>query len=159
MKMDGGKEECGAQTGEDGRGKEEWEHKLWKMDEERKNEEQKRGWSYTLEAILVAIDIQLMPSVINSDFEVKNQSLSQSLVSARSAEVKLPTLSIHIFSGVTEEWIAFSDRFEAVVSNNKNLTGAQQLQYLKDSLKSDALKIVNSLSITNDNFEVAWKYC
>ncbi|GFX85038.1 DUF1758 domain-containing protein [Trichonephila clavipes] len=63
----------------------------------------------TLEEILVAIDTQLMPSVVNSDFEVKNQSSSHSLVSARSAEVKLPTLSLPIFSGVTEEWLAFSD--------------------------------------------------
>ncbi|GFX91828.1 integrase catalytic domain-containing protein [Trichonephila clavipes] len=111
----------------------------------------------TLEEILVAIDTQLMPFVVNSDFEVKNQGSSQGLVSARSAEVKLPTLSLPIFSGVTEEWLAFSDLFEAAVSNNKNITGAQKLQYLKGSLKSDALKIVNSLSITNDNFEIAWK--
>ncbi|GFU21901.1 integrase catalytic domain-containing protein [Trichonephila clavipes] len=111
----------------------------------------------TLEEILVAIDTQLMPSVVNSDFEVKNQSSSHSLVSARSAEVKLPTLSLPIFSGVTEEWLAFSDLFEAAVSNNNDLTGAQKLQYLKGSLKSDALKIINSLSITNDNFEIAWK--
>ncbi|GFX25928.1 uncharacterized protein TNCV_2899531 [Trichonephila clavipes] len=111
----------------------------------------------TLEEILVAIDTQLMPSAVNSDFEVKNQGSSHSLVSARSAEVKLPTLSLPIFSGVTEEWLAFSDLFEAAVSNNNDLTGAQKLQYLKGSLKSDALKIINSLSITNDNFEIAWK--
>ncbi|GFW81447.1 integrase catalytic domain-containing protein [Trichonephila clavipes] len=111
----------------------------------------------TLEEILVAIDTQLMPSAVNSDFEVKNQGSSHSLVSARSAEVKLPTLSLPIFSGVTEEWLAFSDLFESAVSNNNDLTGAQKLQYLKGSLKSDALKIINSLSITNDNFEIAWK--
>ncbi|GFS87039.1 DUF1758 domain-containing protein [Trichonephila clavipes] len=98
-----------------------------------------------------------MPSVVNSDFEVNIQGSSQGLVSARSAEVKLDTLSLPIFSGVTEEWLAFSDLFEAAVSNNKNLTGAQKLQYLEGSLKSDALKIINSLSITNDNFEIAWK--
>ncbi|GFX27642.1 integrase catalytic domain-containing protein [Trichonephila clavipes] len=112
----------------------------------------------TLEKILVAIDTQLMPSVVNSDFEVKNQGSSHSLVSARSAEVKLLTLSLPIFSGVTEEWLAFSDLFEAAVSNNNDLTGAQKLQYLKGSLKSDALKIINFLSITNDNFEITWKF-
>ncbi|GFT23870.1 integrase catalytic domain-containing protein [Trichonephila clavipes] len=111
----------------------------------------------TLEVILVAIDTQLMPSVVNFNFEVKNQGSGQSLVSARSSEMKLSTLSLPIFSGVTEEWLAFSDLFEAAVSNNQYLTGAQKLQYLKGSLKSDALKIVNSLSITNDNFEISWK--
>ncbi|GFR28826.1 integrase catalytic domain-containing protein [Trichonephila clavata] len=85
-----------------------------------------------LEAILVTIDTQLVPSVINSVLEAINK-------------------------GVTEEWLAFSDLFEAAVSNNQNLTGAQKLQYLKGSLRSDALSIVNSLFITNDNFEIAWK--
>ncbi|GFX79809.1 DUF1758 domain-containing protein [Trichonephila clavipes] len=46
----------------------------------------------TLEEILVAINTQLIASVVNSDFEVKNQGSSQGLVSARSAEVKFPTL-------------------------------------------------------------------
>ncbi|GFQ69849.1 integrase catalytic domain-containing protein [Trichonephila clavata] len=110
-----------------------------------------------LEAILVTIDTQLVPSVINSDLETINKGSSQTSISAQSAEVKLPTLSLPIFSGVTEEWLAFSDLFEASVSNNQNLTGAQKLQYLKGSLRSDALRIVNSLSITNDNFEIAWK--
>ncbi|GFQ84399.1 integrase catalytic domain-containing protein [Trichonephila clavata] len=110
-----------------------------------------------LEAILVTIDTQLVPSVINSDLEAINKGSSQTSISAQSAEVKLPTLSLHIFSGVTEEWLAFSDLFEAAVSNNQNLKGVQKLQHLKGSLRSDALRIVNSLSITNDNFEIAWK--
>ncbi|GFY72407.1 integrase catalytic domain-containing protein [Trichonephila inaurata madagascariensis] len=59
-----------------------------------------------------------MPTVVNSDFEVKNQSSSQGLVSARSAEVKLSTLYLPIFSGVTEEWLAFSDLFEAAGAVN-----------------------------------------
>ncbi|GFW41232.1 transposable element Tcb2 transposase [Trichonephila clavipes] len=104
-----------------------------------------------------SFNAQLMPSVVNSDFEVKNQGSSQGLVSARSAEVKLPTLSLPIFSGVTEEWLAFSDLLKLQFPTINDLTGAQKLQYLKGSLKSDALKIVNSLSITNDNFEIAWK--
>ncbi|GBM24909.1 hypothetical protein AVEN_246326-1 [Araneus ventricosus] len=110
-----------------------------------------------LEAVLVSIDTQLVPPVVNSDFEARKQNSDQVSVSSQSAEVKLPALSLPIFSGATEEWLAFSDLFEAAVSNNQNLTGAQKLQYLKGSLKSDALKIVNSLSITNDNFEIAWK--
>ncbi|GFR18980.1 uncharacterized protein TNCT_42021 [Trichonephila clavata] len=75
-----------------------------------------------LEAILVTIDTQLVPSVINSDLETINKGSSQTSISAQSAEVKLPTLSLPIFSGVTEEWLAFSDLFEAAVSNNQNLT-------------------------------------
>ncbi|GFX78750.1 DUF1758 domain-containing protein [Trichonephila clavipes] len=106
----------------------------------------------TLEVILVAIDTQLMPSAVNSYFEVKNQGSSQNLVSARSSEVKLPTLSLPIFSGVTEEWLAFSDLFEAALSNNKNLTGAQKLQYLKGSLNRFTEDFVATQVQLKDNY-------
>ncbi|GFT50518.1 DUF1758 domain-containing protein [Trichonephila clavipes] len=54
---------------------------------EKKNEEtyctEKDDILDTLEAILVAIDTQIMPSVVNFYFEVKNQGSGQSLVSTR----------------------------------------------------------------------------
>ncbi|GFT85713.1 DUF1758 domain-containing protein [Trichonephila clavipes] len=52
-----------------------------------------------------------------------------------STEIKLPTLSLPTFSGVIDEWLTFSDLFQAAVTNNQNLTGAQKLQYLKGVLK------------------------
>lgn len=73
-----------------------------------------------------------------------------------STEIKLPTLSLPTFSGVVDEWLTFSDLFQAAVTNSQNLTGAQKLQYLKGVLKGDAQKIVQSLSITDDNFQIAW---
>ncbi|GFT02234.1 DUF1758 domain-containing protein [Trichonephila clavipes] len=69
-----------------------------------------------------------------------------------STEIKLPTLSLPTFSGVIDEWLTFSDLFQAAVTNNQNLTGAQKLQYLKGVLKGDAQKIVQSLPIT-DGFD------
>ncbi|GFV78772.1 integrase catalytic domain-containing protein [Trichonephila clavipes] len=73
-----------------------------------------------------------------------------------STEIKLPTLSLPTFSGVIDEWLTFSDLFQAAVTNNQNLTGAQKLQYLKGVLKGDAQKIVQSLPITDGNFQMAW---
>ncbi|GFV42127.1 DUF1758 domain-containing protein [Trichonephila clavipes] len=57
-----------------------------------------------------------------------------------STEIKLPTLSLSTFSGVIDGWLTFSDLFQAAVTNNQNLTGAQKLQYLKGVLKGDAQK-------------------
>ncbi|GFX83319.1 integrase catalytic domain-containing protein [Trichonephila clavipes] len=73
-----------------------------------------------------------------------------------STEIKLPTLSLPTFSGVIDEWLTFSDLFQAAVTNNQNLTGAQKLQYLKGVLKGDPQKIVQSLPITDGNFQIAW---
>ncbi|GFU38729.1 DUF1758 domain-containing protein [Trichonephila clavipes] len=69
-----------------------------------------------------------------------------------STEIKFPTLSLPTFSGVIDEWLTFSDLFQAAVTNNQNLTGAQKLLYLKGVLKGDAQKIVQSLPIT-DGFD------
>ncbi|GFY65881.1 DUF1758 domain-containing protein [Trichonephila inaurata madagascariensis] len=65
-----------------------------------------------------------------------------------STEIKLPTLSLPTFSKVTDEWLTFSDLFQAAVINH-NLTGAQKLQYLKGVLRGDAQKVVQSLPITD----------
>ncbi|GFY76700.1 DUF1758 domain-containing protein [Trichonephila inaurata madagascariensis] len=73
-----------------------------------------------------------------------------------STEIKLPTLSLPTFSGVIDERLTFSDLFQAAVTNNQNLTGAQKLQYLKGVLKGDAQKIVHLLPITDGNFQIAW---
>ncbi|GFU71892.1 DUF1758 domain-containing protein [Trichonephila clavipes] len=73
-----------------------------------------------------------------------------------STEIKLPTLSLPTFSGVIDEWLTFSDLFQAAVTNNQNLTGAQKLQYLKGGLKGDAQKIVQSLPITEDSTTRGW---
>ena len=73
-----------------------------------------------------------------------------------SNEIKLPTLSLPTFSGTIDEWLTFSDLFKAAVSENPKLSGAQKLQYLKGALKGEAQKIVQSLPITDDNFQIAW---
>ncbi|GFV18739.1 integrase catalytic domain-containing protein [Trichonephila clavipes] len=53
----------------------------------------------TLEAILVAIDTQLMPSVVNLDFEVKNQGSSQRLVKlSHLNSIQIPELGLRTFS-------------------------------------------------------------
>ncbi|GFY54952.1 DUF1758 domain-containing protein [Trichonephila inaurata madagascariensis] len=71
-----------------------------------------------------------------------------------STEIKLPTLSLPTFSGIIDEWLTFSDLFQAAVTNKQNLTGAQKLQYLKGVLKGDAQKIVQSLPITDGSLLV-----
>ncbi|GFY29732.1 DUF1758 domain-containing protein [Trichonephila clavipes] len=65
-----------------------------------------------------------------------------------STEIKLPTLSLPTFSGVIDEWLTFSDLFQAAVTNNQNLTGAQKLQYLKGVLKR---RCSEDSSITSNN--------
>ncbi|XP_023211075.1 uncharacterized protein LOC111613956 [Centruroides sculpturatus] len=73
------------------------------------------------------------------------------------SDLKLPKLTLPSFSGNFDEWLPFSDLFQAAITNNGKLSGAQKLQYLKCSLKGEALKIIQSLSICDRNFEIAWE--
>lgn len=56
-----------------------------------------------------------------------------------------------------DEWIEFSDLFSACVHKNNNLSNAQKLQYLKSACKADVLKIINSIPISDANYEIAWE--
>ena len=75
---------------------------------------------------------------------------------APAVEVRLPKLELPTFDGNLEEWLSFRDLYVAAVHDNTGLTGAQKLQYLKASVKGDAALLLQSVSITNDNYEQAW---
>ncbi|KFM61869.1 hypothetical protein X975_23938, partial [Stegodyphus mimosarum] len=61
-----------------------------------------------------------------------------------------------VICGSAEEWLSFNDLFKTAIVDNDKLSGTQKLQYLKCSLKGDALRIVQALTICDKNFEIAW---
>lgn len=93
-----------------------------------------------------------------------NRKLSKNKTKDRSAElnlnsetnIKLPKINLPSFSGNLHEWLSFKDIFKASIHQNKNLSDAMKLQYLKSSLKGDAFRIVQSISIVDSNYELAW---
>ena len=72
--------------------------------------------------------------------------------------VKLPRLETPKFSGNLHEWISFRDRFGAAIHNQPAnvLRGSQKLEYLKASLTDEAAEVIQSIQITDDNYQVAW---
>ncbi|XP_066153587.1 uncharacterized protein [Euwallacea fornicatus] len=70
--------------------------------------------------------------------------------------IRLPEISIPIFKGDSTEWTSFSDLFQALVVNNTSLTNVQKLFYLKSFVRDEPLKLIDSLEVTNDNFENAY---
>ncbi|XP_025997196.2 uncharacterized protein LOC105199694 [Solenopsis invicta] len=70
--------------------------------------------------------------------------------------VRLPKLNLPSFSGKYDEWFPFRDTFVSVIHSNTELSNIQRLQYLRASLTGDAGKVVDSLEISDVNYEVAW---
>ncbi|XP_020296284.1 uncharacterized protein LOC109861165 [Pseudomyrmex gracilis] len=71
--------------------------------------------------------------------------------------VRLPKLDLPSFSGKYDEWFPFFDVFNTVIHSNASLSKVQKFQYLRASLTNEAKNIVNSLEISNANYDVAWK--
>jgi hypothetical protein len=94
-----------------------------------------------------------------------SQENSKEVSDISSIGLKLPELHISSFSGSSNlEWLSFSDIFSASVVQNSKLSNAQKLQYLVGALKGDALRVIQSLPITDANFQIAWdllkeRYC
>jgi hypothetical protein len=59
--------------------------------------------------------------------------------------VRLPKLSLPLFSGKYNEWFPFFDSFNSVIHSNASLSNVQKLQYLKSSVTSDASSVTSSL--------------
>lgn len=102
----------------------------------------------SISTILERLKLQLLRS---------SQAPQTTEAKAPAVEVRLPKLELPTFGGNLEEWLSFRDLYVAAVHDNTGLTGAQKLQYLKASVKGDAALLLQSVSITNDNYEQAWE--
>ena len=81
--------------------------------------------------------------------------VSTSTVRSIDVNVKLPKVNLPVFSGGNMEWKSFFDMFKEAVNDNTRLTNNQKLHHLKSSLTGDADKLLNSITITDDNFDIA----
>lgn len=70
--------------------------------------------------------------------------------------VKLPPINLPTFNGEYDKWLMFSETFDAVVHQNRKLTNSRKFQYLRSCLQGEALNVIRSLEISNDNYQLAW---
>lgn len=68
---------------------------------------------------------------------------------------KLPDLSLPTFLGNYETWFSFKDMFNSLVDSRTDLSDTDKFLYLKLCCKNDALKLINSLDITANNYAIA----
>ncbi|KAJ8928095.1 hypothetical protein NQ314_019375 [Rhamnusium bicolor] len=78
-------------------------------------------------------------------------------INPSTVATKMPEIVIEKFTGLQQNWASFFDIFKALVLNNSDLADVQKLIYLKSSLKGEPLKLVETLSLTSANLQVAIK--
>lgn len=74
-----------------------------------------------------------------------------------SAHIKLPAIQLPSFEGDYKQWLPYEDTFRSLIHNNEDIATVQKLQYLRASLRGEALKLIENLPITEANYSVAWQ--
>ena len=92
------------------------------------------------------------------DKAVKPQSEVKPAVHSgeKKANIKMPKFECGDFHGDPKKWIAFRDSFDVAVSQ-KDLSNVEKFHYLRGYLKGEALRAIDGLAVTNENYSEAYE--
>ncbi|XP_065092160.1 uncharacterized protein LOC135713002 [Ochlerotatus camptorhynchus] len=71
--------------------------------------------------------------------------------------LKLPTISLPEFDGDYMQWLGFHDTFLALIHSNAEVPAIQKFHYLRAALKGEAAQLIESISISSANYNLAWQ--
>ncbi|GAB0092606.1 DUF1758 domain-containing protein [Sergentomyia squamirostris] len=74
-----------------------------------------------------------------------------SLPRTKHEPIKVPP-----FSGQYHEWKTFEDIFTSLIDHDPHLSNCEKMHYLKMALVEDAKHVIDTLTISNDNYLRAW---
>lgn len=84
------------------------------------------------------------------------QISDEKVISTKSSG-KLPRISIPIFTGDYDSWETFQDLFRKIIHEDNSISSTEKMQYLKTHVKGDAARLIRHLTISEINYETAWK--
>lgn len=87
----------------------------------------------------------------------KTTTETNSSGASSSSMVRLPKISIPMFSGKYAEWTTFRDLFVSLIHKNSSLDGVQKLHYLKSHLSGEAEQLIRQTPITDANYLKCWQ--
>lgn len=94
-------------------------------------------------------------SEAKSRLTINSKHSQQSQLNIHS-KIQLPILKLPTFSGALSEWTCFEESFQSLIETNHELSAIQKFHYLKSCLTGDASKLLTSLEISANNYNVAW---
>ncbi|XP_045765119.1 uncharacterized protein LOC123867223 [Maniola jurtina] len=98
----------------------------------------------------------LLIRTLNQLRSTESQSSPSTNSDKVSPLVKLPKITIPIFSGSYSEWTTFRDLFVSLVHNNTDLDNVQKLNYLKAHITGEAEQLIRHTPITSANYSRCW---
>ncbi|XP_050303742.1 uncharacterized protein LOC126741390 [Anthonomus grandis grandis] len=84
--------------------------------------------------------------------QIAHQSASASMSHSKG----FPSIELIKFYGEYEKWSQFRDLYKTLVHNDESIDKVRKFYYLLSSIKGDAAKILESIEITDQNYDLAW---
>ena len=72
------------------------------------------------------------------------------------ANIKLPQLAFPEFNGDYISWPQLRDTFSSLICTNVILSNINKIRYLAYSLQAEAKALIDTVPVTDANFNVAW---
>ncbi|XP_015118964.1 uncharacterized protein LOC107042432 [Diachasma alloeum] len=81
---------------------------------------------------------------------------SRSSTSTDNNRGNLSRIALPTFDGRYEAWKPYEDLFNSMVRLVKGIPSVEKMVRLNGSLKGEPLNMISNLTVTDDNFEIAW---
>ncbi|XP_062710660.1 uncharacterized protein LOC134288796 [Aedes albopictus] len=78
------------------------------------------------------------------------------VVGVQPSRLKYPELKLPSFSGKLQNWINFRDNFRSLIHDNAELSPIDKFNYLRASLRDDALLQINQVQVSAASYPSAW---
>ncbi|XP_058827221.1 uncharacterized protein LOC131687185 [Topomyia yanbarensis] len=118
------------------------------LDEQLKMRTEFESAYYRTKGFLLAKNKNFVPSVSSSPSTSRGPS--------SSSQVRLPDVKLPVFSGNLDSWLNFHDLFVSLVHSSVELSNIQKFYYLRSSLLGEALKLIQTIPLSANNYMVAW---
>lgn len=92
----------------------------------------------------------------NAQQNISAQSPSN-INNTTNVNTNLPKIKLPEFCGSYDKWLQFADTFKSLIHNVSHISKIEKFWYLKSCLKGDAANVLNSLEVSDSNYDKAWQ--
>ena len=97
------------------------------------------------------------PTVSEPIAQISSLAELANLLSANSLASNLSTIKIPTCDGSCKDWVKFLDSYKTMVHDKVGLTNILKFHYLDNALTGYAARAIQSLGVSDANYELAWK--
>ncbi|XP_062557210.1 uncharacterized protein LOC134222074 [Armigeres subalbatus] len=117
-------------------------------------------------ALVCGDSVQTYKNFENSYFRLKAALLAkrprtkveipERQAACQPSRLKYPELKLPSFCGKLQDWITFRDNFKSLIHDNGDLSPIDKFNYLRASLRDEALLQINQVQVSAATYNIAW---